>query len=201
MKKKSEFLKARYVDNKMKFTDGEKLIILMLSEMYEKLGIDGEIDPEFIKSAIFNDKLWSIRWKYPGIPFDEADDPQVLREVIDILDMWSFIEYGYAKLSDSEKAQLEEAAKPFGKNPEFRGFDGNNESSYMGTALFLVNELDRFQEFKGRNFNSHSPSIDSYRRMLAAFEPIRNKLEYRSLSVDELAAILTGKLHPNSRHS
>ena len=33
----------------MKLSDGEKLIILMLSELYEKLGVEGEIEPDFIK--------------------------------------------------------------------------------------------------------------------------------------------------------
>ena len=44
----------------MKISDGEKLIILMLSELYEKLGVDGEIEPDFIKSAIFSDQLGGI---------------------------------------------------------------------------------------------------------------------------------------------
>ncbi|TOL43317.1 hypothetical protein CGH98_23025, partial [Vibrio parahaemolyticus] len=74
--------------------------------------------------------------------------------------MWSFIEHSYAQLSDEEKVHLEEAAKPFGKDPKFPGFDGNNESSYMGIASFIVNDLERFEEFKGRNFNSHCPSLD-----------------------------------------
>jgi len=82
----------------MKFTDGEKLIILMMSEVYEKLGINGEIDPEFIKSAIFNDKLWGLRWKYSGIPFEEAEDPQIVKEVVDILDN---VEFYRAQLSET----------------------------------------------------------------------------------------------------
>lgn len=59
----------------MKLTDGEKLIILMLTEMYEKLQIEGETEPDFLRSAIFNDHLWGIRWKYSGIPFEQAEDP------------------------------------------------------------------------------------------------------------------------------
>jgi len=43
----------------MKITDGEKLILLMLSDLYERLGVEGEIEPEFIKSAIFSDRSTS----------------------------------------------------------------------------------------------------------------------------------------------
>lgn len=183
----------------MKISDGEKLIILMLSEMYDKLGVDGEIDPDFIRSAIYSDNLWGIRWKYTGIPFEEQNDPQIVKEVIDILDMWSFIEHGYEHLSEEEKAYVEKQAAPFGKDPKFTGFDGNNESEYMGTAHFIVDDLDRFESFKGRDFNSHCPSIDAHRRMLAVFEPIRKTLISKPLSAENIVEILIEKTHPSYR--
>ncbi|MFZ5517974.1 MAG: YfbU family protein [Candidatus Zhuqueibacterota bacterium] len=177
----------------MKLSDGEKLIILMLSELYENLGVEGEIDPDFIKSAIFNDQLWGIKWKYSGIPFEQTEDPSIVKEVVDILDMWSFIEHAYSKLNDEQKAKLEVDAEPFRKDPKFNGFDGNNEAEYMGTAMFLVNELDRFQEFKGRSFNSHCPSIETHRRMLDAFRPIRNNLVNGTMSLGQLTKVLKEK--------
>jgi len=180
----------------MKLTDGEKLIILMLTEMYEKLQIAGETEPDFLRSAIFNDHLWGIRWKYSGIPFEQAEDPPIVRQVVDILDMWSFIEYAYTKLDAQEQHQLALAAKPFGENPRFNGFDGNNESEHMSVAMFLVNQLDRFQEFKGRSFNCHHPSLDAHLRMLTVFEPLRPSLATSSLSVDQLAQILNAQVHP-----
>ena len=183
----------------MKLSDGEKLILLMLSELYEKLGIEGEVEPEFIKSAIFSDNLWGIPWKYSGIPFEHQKDPEIVREVIDILDMWSFIEHSYESLNDKEKDYIKKEAAPFGDNPQFVGFDGNNESSYMGTALFIVNDLQRFEEFKGRNFNSHCPSVDSYKRMLSVFETIRKELAYKPLSAENIVEILKEKIHPSNR--
>lgn len=183
----------------MKLSDGEKLIILMLSELYEKLGVEGEIDPDFIKSAIFSDQLWGLKWKYSGIPFEESEDPTIVKEVVDILDMWSFIERAYSQLSDEQKEKLEVDAAPFGKDPKFQGFDGNNETEYMGTAMFLVNELERFQEFKGRSFNSHCPSIEMHHRMLKTFEPFRKKLSNEPLSLNDLTKILKEKVHPSKR--
>lgn len=183
----------------MKLTDGEKLIVLMLSEVYEKLEINGEIDPDFIRSAIFNDKLWGINWKYSGIPFENSEDPKIVKEVIDILDMWSFIESSYQELSDEDKSLLEKNAAPFGKDPKFIGFDGNNETDYMGTALFIVNDLERFEKFKGRSLNSHSPSVDSHQRMLSVFEPMRHRLTPRLLSVNDLTLILKERIHPSHR--
>lgn len=183
----------------MKLSDGEKLIVLMLSELYEKLDVKGEVEPDFIKSAIFSDQLWGIKWKYSGIPFEESDDPEIVKEVVDILDMWSFIEQAYRQLSETEKETLAADVPHFGKNPKFSGFDGNNETEYMGTAMFLVNELERFQEFSGRSFNSHSPSIDSHNRMLNAFEPIRKTLLYEPLNLEQLTTILKERVHPSQR--
>lgn len=183
----------------MKITDGEKLILLMLSEIYDKLGVDGEVEPDFIRSAIFSDNTWSIPWKYVGIPFEEQDTPEVVKEVLDVLDMWSMIERSYDNLSKEEKEWVEKEAAPFGKNPKFPGFDGNNESEYMGAASFLVNDLDRFEEFKGRSFNSHCPSIDSYRRMLTAFKPILRNLNFQPLSPQDIVDILKEQIHPENR--
>lgn len=185
----------------MKLSDGEKLIVLMLSELYEGLGVKGEIEPDFLKSAIFSDQLWGIPWKYSGIPFDDTETPEIVKEVLDILDMWSFIERSYSELNDEQKAKLEKDAEPFGKEPKFNGFDGNNESEYMGTAMFLVNELDRFVEFKGRSFNCHHPSIDMHRRMLEVYEPMRRNLSFQLLSVDNLTAILRAMVHPSRRET
>lgn len=183
----------------MKLSDGEKLILLMLSELYEKIGVNGETDPEFIKSAIFRDQLWGIPWKYSGIPFEHQETPAIVSEVVDILDMWSFIEEGYRALSDEDKSRLADSATPFGKDPKFRGFDGNNEVEHMGVASFLINDLDRFEEFKGRSMNSHMPSIDAYRRMLRVFEPMRRDLAHGRLSVSELTSVLCAQIHPEKR--
>lgn len=183
----------------MKISDGEKLILLMLSELYEKLGIDGEIEPEFVRSAIFSNNIWAIPWKYSGIPFEDQDDPEIVKEVLNILDMWSLIEHSYALLSEKDKKHLEDIAAPFGKDPKFPGFDGNNESSYMGTASFIVNDLDRFEEFKGRNFNSHCPSLDGHRRMLATLDEIRESMDFGPLSTEDLAKILKERIHPSRR--
>jgi len=174
----------------MKITDGEKLILMMLSELYDKLEVDGEIEPKFVQSAIFSNNLWGIPWKYPGIPFEEQDIPGIVKEVLDILDMWSFIEYRYDNLSEADKDYLEKELKFFGKNPKFPGFDGNNETEYMSTARFIVNDLNRFDEFKGRDFNSHLPSISAYRRMLSSFQEIQEKLSHDHFAVKDLVYIL-----------
>ncbi len=183
----------------MEFSNGEKLIILMLSELYEKLGIKGEIDPEFVKSAVFGDHLWALSWKYPGIPFQEAETPAIVSEVVNTLEMWSCIEYSYERLGDEDRELLEAEAGNFGKDPKLIGFDGNNEPSYLGVAHILINQLERFEEFKGRGLNSHMPSVEMHRRMLSEFLPIRDRMMGQPLSVSQLICILKAQTHPDHR--
>jgi uncharacterized protein len=77
----------------------------------------------------------------------------------------------------------------------FRGFDGNNESEYLGFCRFLVDNQGKFQEQKqyiqkNDGMNSHMPMVSKYRRMLAkkntlvAPESWRLTLEHALLVLD-----------------
>lgn len=181
----------------MELSGPERLILIMLSEIYEKLGIQGEINPEFVKAVIFDNQTWGLVWEYPGVFGGmQIESPPIVNEVADILHMWSMIERAYDNLSPQEKDALKQAAVPFGEDVQFKGFDANNEAHY-GVAQFLIDKLERFQIFQGRYLNSHFPSIDSYRRMLAAFKPISLKVEGRSLNLAELTEILKASKHPS----
>lgn len=179
----------------MKLSDGEKLILLMLADMYKGLKIKGDFDPGFISETIHSDHLWGFNWRFQGIPLEKSEDPPELRETVDYMDMWSFLEDSYKKLSPADKKRIETEAEPFGKHVEFHGFDGNNETHYH-IARYMVDHLDRFQSFKKRELNSHSPTIDMYARMYRVFEPMRSRLMDRLLNTDEMIEILKAAVHP-----
>lgn len=166
----------------------------MLSEIYQKLGIgkDGasEIDPDFIQSAIATENTWGIPWKYHGLITNTDGTPPEVSEVVNFLDMWSFIEEGFEVLGPADIEELEQKAQPWGKNARFRGFDGNNETEHMSIMRFLTRDLERFSRFKDRDINSHMPTVGIYRRMYGVFEPIRRTLAERKLSLYELIDIL-----------
>src|SRR5205085_8801355 len=126
---------------------------------------------------------------FPGIFEAYRDDEETVAEVVDILDMWSFLEEGHESLSVSDKDRVKTEAHPFGDNVHFRGFDGNNETSHFGIARFLVHKLERFDRFEHRDLNSHFPSIDTYRRMLRVFLPRRQSLMGARLSANQIIAI------------
>jgi uncharacterized protein len=184
----------------MKLSDGEKLILVMLSEIHQKLKIEDGVDSELVQSAIFSGNLWGLKWEFTGIFHDSEPTPEMVTEVVDILDMWSFIEKADQSLSPDDKAQVEREATPFGKHVKFTGFDGNGEAGYISVARFLIDELDRFGEFKGRELNSHVPfSLDAHRRMLAVFTPLRPSLTESDLSANQITRILKERIHPENR--
>lgn len=184
----------------MNLSDGEKLILVMLSDIYKHLKIRGEVDPELVQSAIFDGNTWGLKWAYHGIFSSEETSEDVVDEVVNILDMWSFIESSYKELSASDKARVDTEAHPFGKKPKFQGFDANGEIDHLGAARFLVEKLGRFSEFKGRDFNSHYPgTLATHRRMFKAFEPIRESAVSGQLSASQLIQILKERIHPDHR--
>jgi len=183
----------------VKMTDSEKLILIMLSDLYTRTGTKGDIDPEFIKSSIYSNQTWALSWKFSGIPFENTETPPLVKKVIDILDMWSFILVSYEQLPSKDKVYLAENLKHFGKKPEFKGFDGNNETEYLSTATFIINELDRFVEFKNQDLNSHMPSVPIYERMLPVFEAERKKRMFELLSAEQLVTVLSEQIHPDNR--
>jgi uncharacterized protein len=180
----------------MKLSDGEKLILVMLSEIHERLNIENGVDTKLVRSAIYSGNLWALKWELPGILHGSEAKDEVLMETGDILEMWSFIENSYGGLSPKDKIRIETEAPPLGTHVRFTGFDGNNEAEYINVASFLVDELERFPAFKGRDLDSHMPSLDAHRRMLAVFKSFRTSSD---LTATEIIKILKARIHPENR--
>ncbi|MCE9822281.1 YfbU family protein [Vibrio alginolyticus] len=87
--------------------------------------------------------------------------------VLDILELYRFIE-DYKRISKDENITNHFLSS-------FMGFDGNNEGEYMAFARFLIIKQGKFSEQKdylrkNDNLNSHTPMVDTYKRMLAKWE-------------------------------
>ena len=183
------------------FTDGEKLLAIMMRDIYKHLKLSkGEIDPDFVGDVLWGGHTWALKWRMTGLYHGHEDDIRDVRFVVDVLAMWDHLERGYEKLSKKSKEEVAKEAGPLGEHVKFRGFDGNNESIHMGISHFFVEKMERFERFKGRDFNSHMPMIASYRRMLAVFEKKQKSLAMGGeFGVTEIVAILNAQRHPDSR--
>lgn len=175
----------------VRFSDGEKMLMLMMRDMFKALKVkDPDVDADFLAEVIYGGHYWAPKWKMTGVFHDHVDNPRDVKHVVDVLDMWSFIEEAYERFSAAQKATIAEQVGPLGKHVKFTGFDGNNESSQMSIAMFLVDDMDRFSRFKGRDLNSHHPTYDRYRRMVELFEPMRATLIGHGLSADQVVTLL-----------
>ncbi|CAN7350711.1 YfbU family protein [Rhizobium sp. LjRoot258] len=180
-------------------TNPEKLMMWMLAQIRrEQLSVrkdrkNNEFDTkdvDLIEQAIYGGHFWALDWEMTGILHNHVDDPKRVSLVVDVMDMWNFIERACKNFGAAEKKRLVDEVGSWAENPKFAGFDGNNEGEYMGIAQFLVQKLNRFEAFKGRSMNSHSPTVVRYGKMAALFDNIRAGLIGRELSVDEVIRLL-----------
>lgn len=192
----------RNPEEQARLTGSEMLIVHLLCDVLKAVKGKSEVNVKFLQEALYGGHFWALRWDMSGIFHRHADSPEVVKEVVDILDMWDFIEGSYEKLDAQQKAQLEKDVEIFGTDPKFSGFDGNNETEHMGVARFLIDDMRRFSRFKGRELNSHMPtSRESYRRMLDVFLPMRTTLHGGQMSAFQLTAVLSERTHPSRRKS
>lgn len=174
----------------MDLSDGEKLILTMLCDLHQHLEVKGGIDPELVLAAISGGHHWALEREYTGIFHDEQVDDATLTETYEILEMWTTIERDYLALSAADQKRVGAAV---GKDPKFTGFDGNASERHMSVAVFLIDRLALYGNFKGRDMNSHGmPPIDSYRQMLAAFQSTRpNLAAHTSMDADQIIEVLS----------
>lgn len=116
-------------------------------------------------------------------------------EVRAIMRMWTVIERTYDGLSEDDRKRVEIEAAPFGRAVRFDGFAGNEETKYLRAARELT-RID-FDRFKGRDLNSHLPSLDAYRRMLRVFEPISTTSPSGDLSISDFVDLLRAQRPPH----
>ena len=173
------------------FSDGEKMLILMMGDLYKKLEIkNAEMQPEFLADVIYGGHYWAPAWEMNGVFHGHADNPEELKHVVNVLDMWSFMEEAYETLSSDEKTLLVQEVGPWAREVKFAGFDGNEEGSQMQIARFMVEKMNRFTRFKGRSMNSHTLTYKRYADMYRLFEPIRPTLVGKRLNVRQLIELL-----------
>ena len=175
-----------------KLDDTQKLIVWLLTELLkhpDKREAD-QATIQLIQKSIYGGHFWALKWEMTGVLHSHVDRPEDVAFVVDVLDMWSFIETGYANCPDEKKQEIKSATKHT-SDPQFIGFDGNHEGAFLAIARFLTKDMGRFSDFADRSLNSHREMVSRYRQMLELFEPMRASLTLRrELSVPQLIQML-----------
>ena len=155
----------------MNLSDGDKLMLVMLSEIYRRLNIRGEIDPELVLASVMSDQLWGLKWKYGSLLNAPGDTPPVVQETSDILDMYRALEPSFERLPKAEQERVEREAFPWGAEHHFQGFDAGDP--HHRVVAYLVDTLGRYPELKGRDLDAGSSTrLPIYRRMLVRYAEI-----------------------------
>lgn len=174
----------------MDLSNGERLILVMLAELYKANQVKGEIDPGFVLASIRNNQTWGLAWKYPGICRGEGEKPAVVEETCSILDMYRRLSGSLKDLSEADRKRIEKDAYPFGDYLKYQGFDGNNDD-HCGVVDHLVRQLGLYEEINA-DLNSHSSAtIGQYRKMLQRIENIPPHPNFK-LTADQIIAVLKG---------
>ena len=112
----------------------------------------------------------------------------LLREVLDILDMYRGLYFAVASREKSPEYK--------DKQIYFPGFDGNEEVKHLKYTLFFIFKLDRYDELKKINsygsYNTHSNTLGQYRKMLSKWKSISNKME---ISDDDLKWLIENTVY------
>lgn len=178
----------------MNLTNPEKLILTMLCDLIDHTKAPTDIDTNLIRESIFSNNTWAISWEYPGITGDSPEEtPPEVNEVVDILELYNFMQIAFDQLEPSDKERIKEETNIKEDAINFPGFDGNNEGRQLSIARHLIEEMDRFTDFAGKYLNSHSRKLDQYREMLKVAKEIRSTktgFEQPYYSTAEIIAIL-----------
>ena len=171
-------------------SEGEKLILTMLCDLYRKVGAEGPLDPDFLQSAIRGGHFWAIEWQHPSFTHSHANRHSHGQFVTDVLGMWKTLEDCFAALSPVEKGRVvAEAGLP--GPPTFPGWHGDSETDHKSIARFMTNRMNVFPSFRDKAVrDSGTPAIPGYRRMLARFAEIRGPNRDKALGVEDLIALL-----------
>ncbi|SEI23624.1 YfbU family protein [Pseudomonas asplenii] len=184
----------------MEFTDEQKVLIALLTSIHKKLDIDDGLDSGFIQDVIMSGNTWALYWKYPGVFSDCSETPLAVKRVADVLDMWEVLERTLAGFTPAEMAQAKTLADPIRPAAaRFPGYGANNEEEYLIVRI-LVDDLERWTSFSGRDFNAHMAMVDIYDRMLGAFQRVNPKDNWSlTLTVSDFAEVLREIVHPDNR--
>lgn len=183
----------------MAFTDEQKLIVSLLTDIHAHLGISNGLDPVFVQKMVSSDNAWALNWRYNGL-FSSSHTPPKVRRVAEVLEMWEVVERTVAGLEPAEREEAESVTRPVGlAGARFQGYSGNDEDEYSIVHI-LVEDLGRWASFRGRDFNSHMPMVEVYDRMLDVYQSVNPANEFSpTLSVKDLSEVLNAAIHPENR--
>lgn len=168
----------------MKLSKFERLLLINQYDILKVIDPDNSKEYDLNREVLMQgyeqhyDEL--VTWLMEDFPEGKSE------EVISILQMYRSLNFSYQNLDGEEKQKIEV------EKLKFKGFDGNNETSYMTYARFFMHDMDRYKELwdneKYPDYNTHWPVLGMYRKMLSVWESFDKKYS-NDLTVEEILKI------------
>jgi uncharacterized protein YfbU (UPF0304 family) len=169
-------------------SQGEKLILSMLSDLNRKVEAKGMIDPDFLEGAIQGGHIWAIEWQYPSLAHGHINSQVHADFVVRVLSMWRLIEKSFPLLPAEEQAQIMQDAG-LTAPPAFPGWHGESEGNYGSIARFITERMKLFPAFRRRaGQDSGQAMVGTYKRMLKHFDELGS--DVAELTGSELIKLL-----------
>ncbi len=176
----------------------EKVNTILLCDIAKHLGIDSEIDPDIIKYAITSGNEWIINAEYSFLLDDESSNhtKEDRDFLVEILNMYRGLSASLRKFSKDKQQELikKNNLKLIEDNIQLPGFDGNNEYKYTN-ILEGFWKINRFTEQKAPISNTHSQTIDNYRRMINCYKSLNVQNRMFDITESEFQKILDSAPH------
>lgn len=176
----------------MKPTDSEKLILLMLVDLHEKLGIEGKLGRSDLSMLLEHDVTWRALNSY-GVIGASAE----VQEVTSILAMWEKIERSWEKLNPSDRAEVLARCPHIYRAPQFPGFNWYDDTNYADIAHELRQQGKIPSHYGPRGMEDAPKGISSsYREMMSTYANVVAEAYEGWIGKDELCAILNAYVPP-----
>lgn len=175
----------------MEFSNRDKLLVTLLTDIYAHLKVVGALDPFFVHRVVSADQGWALEWKYPELFKPGQVRSADLDYVMQVLSLWERIELSYEALDLEEQVGLAREVGFTAVKPVFPGFDGRQEGTLLTIARLLVHDLQYWPMFSGRLRSARHSMVASYDRMLEVLQglPCRG-LGSGQLSCSDLSKLL-----------
>ncbi|KAB7661743.1 YfbU family protein [Plesiomonas shigelloides] len=174
----------------MKFSQADKLQIMMLCEIYRHLGIKDSFNPDLIEEIILSDNYWALEWEYLLASGERIPDDVQL--VTDIIKMYDSLKFCYESMSSNEKNDVLYAIPDFSPRHylEFHGFHPESEKRFFNITQMLK-EMQCCNHMT-MTLSSAQPMLDEYKALLHTYKLERENND-NTVTKKSLIKVLTAK--------
>lgn len=166
----------------MEMTNAQRLI---LSNQYTLMSqLDPQNAEKYRRLQTVVERGYALQMRELDKDFGDMSE-ELCRQVIDIMEMYHALQESHKMLEDGTRCECDVDARRL----QFWGFDAATESHLMHYVRFLTDDEGLYPQFeKGQHhFNSHTPMLDKYQRMLKVW---RNCPRQYHLSGNEICQVV-----------